>query len=99
LVGWAGFGASLPFWVPSILTILTDFDKSRRAEIYGTVAGIKSLGGMPTAVIAGIIIDRTILRFGLLIPFIISSTLLPLQIFLAYKFPVKEKIEPSANSF
>ncbi len=93
LVGWAGLGASVAFWVPGILTILTDYDKRRRAEIYGMVTGIKSLGWMPTAVIAGIILDRTIVRFGMIIPFIISLILLPIEIFLGIKFPVKEKEE------
>jgi MFS family permease len=93
LVGYAGLGASVAFWIPGVLTILTDFDKKRRAETYGMVSGIKSLGWMPTAVIAGIIIDKTIVRFGILIPFVISISLLPIEILLAIKFPVKEKEE------
>ncbi|MHA1551732.1 MAG: MFS transporter [Candidatus Heimdallarchaeaceae archaeon] len=91
LVGWAGLGASIAFWVPSTLSILTDFDKRRRAEVYGMVTGIKSLGWLPTGIIAGFIIEKTIDTMGLLVPFLISIILFPLLLYLTMKFPEAEK--------
>ncbi|MCK4895262.1 MAG: MFS transporter [Candidatus Heimdallarchaeota archaeon] len=91
LIGWAGLGASIAFWVPSILSILTDFDKRRRAEVYGMVTGIKGLGWLPTGIIAGFIIEKTIDTMGLLVPFIISIILYPLLLFLTMKFPEADK--------
>ena len=87
LIGWAGLGASIAFWVPGILSIVTDFNPNRRAEIYGMVTGIKSLGWLPTGFIAGFIIEKTIDQWGLLIPFLISIILFPFELYMAWKFP------------
>ncbi len=100
LVGWAGLGASIAFWVPGILSIVTDFNPNRRAEIYGMVTGIKSLGWLPTGFLAGFIIEKTKEQWGLLIPFLISMILFPFQLVLAWKFPTnhsKEKIKQEIN--
>ncbi len=91
LIGWAGLGASIAFWVPSVLSILSDFDKKRRAEIYGMVSGIKSLGWLPTGIIAGFIIERTVDTMGLLVPFLISIVLFPITLFLSMKFPETDR--------
>ncbi len=88
MIAWAGLGGSVAFWVPSIMSILTAFDAKRRAEIYGTISGIQSMGWLPTSLIAGLIIDKV----SFLIPFLITLTLLPLDLFIASKFPEK-KIE------
>ena len=90
LIGWVGLGGSIAFWVPGILSILTDFDPKRRAEVYGMVSGIKSLGWLPTGIIAGFIIERTIETMGLLVPFFISIVLFPFELYLSMKFPVAE---------
>lgn len=87
LIGWAGLGVNVAFWVPSILNILTNLDPNNRAAYYGTVSGIKSLGWLPTSFIAGLLIDRV----NFLVPFIISVTLFPLDLFFALKFPVKKR--------
>ncbi len=87
LIGYAGLGVSIAYWVPSILSILSDFDKKRRAEVYGMVTGIKSLGWLPTGIIAGFIIEMTIDTMGLLVPFLISMVLFPITLFLSMKFP------------
>jgi MFS family permease len=90
LIGWAGLGASIAFWVPGILSIITDFNKDRRAEVYGMVSGIKSLGWLPTGFLAGFIIERTKENWGLLIPFLISIILFPIELVLAWKFPTNQ---------
>jgi len=87
LIGWAGLGASISFWIPSVLSILSDYDKRRRAEVYGMVTGIKGLGWLPTGIIAGFIIEKTIDTMGLLVPFLISIILYPLLLFITMKFP------------
>ena len=81
MIGWVGLGGSIAFWVPGILSILTDFDPKRRAEVYGMVSGIKSLGWLPTGIIAGFIIERTIETMGLLVPFFISIVLFPFELY------------------
>ncbi|NPD88081.1 MAG: MFS transporter [Asgard group archaeon] len=93
LVGWAGLGASIAFWVPGILSIVTDFNPNRRAEIYGMVTGIKSLGWLPTGIIAGFIIEKTKDQWGLLVPFLISICLFPIELVLAWKFPTNQHNE------
>ncbi|MBY9000894.1 MAG: MFS transporter, partial [Candidatus Heimdallarchaeota archaeon] len=97
LIGWVGMGASIAFWVPGILSILSDFDKKRRAEVYGMVSGIKSLGWLPTGIIAGFIIERTIDTMGLLVPFILSVVLFPLELYLTMKFPEAKKDRGKEN--
>ena len=97
LVGWAGLGASIAFWVPGILSIVTDFNPNRRAEVYGMVTGIKSLGWLPTGFIAGFIIERTINEWGLLIPFLISIILFPIELYMAWKFPNNPRDEVEKN--
>jgi MFS family permease len=100
LVGWAGLGASIAFWVPGILSIVTDFNPNRRAEVYGMVTGIKSLGWFPTGFLAGFIIEKTKDQWGLLITFLISICLFPFELFLAWKFPTNSsnKIEEKETS-
>jgi hypothetical protein len=97
LIGWGGLGASIAFWVPGILSIITDFNPNRRAEVYGMVTGIKSLGWLPTGFIAGFIIERTIDNWGLLIPFLISIILFPVELFMAWKFPNNPREEMHYN--
>ena len=87
LIGWAGLGASVAFWVPSILNILTNLDTRRRAAYYGTVSGLKSLGWLPTSFIAGLIIDKV----NFLIPFVISIALFPIDLFFALRFPTNKQ--------
>jgi MFS family permease len=97
LIGWAGLGVSIAFWVPSVLSILSDFDKKRRAEVYGMVSGIKSLGWLPTGIIAGFIIEKTIDTMGLLVPFLISTVLFPITLFLSMRFPENDTRKNSEN--
>ena len=85
-IGWAGLGGSVAFWVPGILSILTDFDKQRRAETYGMVSGLHQLGWFPTSIIAGYIISR----FSFVAVFIISTILFPFNVWMAWKFPTKD---------
>ncbi|MHA1304319.1 MAG: hypothetical protein ACTSPI_11530, partial [Candidatus Heimdallarchaeaceae archaeon] len=92
-LAWFGLGGSVAFWVPGIMSILTGFDPTRRAEVYGTVSGIQSLGWLPTSLIAGFIIEQV----SFLVPFLITLTLLPLDIFFAWRFP-KKKEEEEKNS-
>jgi len=89
MVGWVGLGASVAFWMPGIMTILTNFDKRRRAEVYGLVSGLHSLGWLPTAAIAGLIIDK----IGFIAIFIISMVLLPFNLLMSWKFPINEEQE------
>ena len=98
MVGWVGLGASVAFWMPGIMSILTNFDKRRRAEAYGLVQGLHSLGWLPTAALAGIIIDK----INFLAIFIISIILFPFNLLMAWKFPVKgedqeEEVELEQN--
>jgi len=86
MIGWLGMGASVAFWVPGIQSILTDFDRKRRAEVYGMVSGLHQLGWFPTAIIAGYIISR----FGFVTVFIISTILFPFNLWMAWKFPTRE---------
>lgn len=89
MIGWVGMGASVAFWMPGIMSILTNFDKKRRAETYGMVQGLHQLGWFPTAILAGVIISRV----NFLAVFIISMVLLPFNLLMAWKFPVKEEKE------
>ncbi|MCE7740833.1 MAG: MFS transporter [Candidatus Heimdallarchaeota archaeon] len=89
LIGWIGMGASVAFWMPGIMSILTNFDKKRRAEAYGLVQGLHNLGWLPTSFLAGIIISRV----NFLAVFIISLVLLPFNLLMAWKFPIKEEQE------
>ena len=89
LIGWVGMGASVAFWMPGIMSILTNFDKKRRAESYGLVQGLHSLGWLPTSALAGIIISR----INFLAVFIISLVLYPFNLLMAWKFPIKEEQE------
>ncbi len=89
MIGWIGLGASVAFWVPGILSILTNFDKKRRAEVYGMVNGLHQLGWVPTAILAGVIISRV----NFLTVFIISLVLFPFNLLMAWKFPVNEEKE------
>ncbi len=93
MIGWVGLGASVAFWVPGIQTILTDFDRKRRAETYGMVGGLHQLGWFPTAIIAGYIISR----FNFLAVFVISTILFPFNLWMAWKFPTKESEEENSN--
>ncbi|MHA1115889.1 MAG: MFS transporter [Candidatus Heimdallarchaeaceae archaeon] len=90
-IAWIGLGASVAFWVPGIQSIMTGFDTKRRAEAYGTVSGLQSLGWLPTSLIAGLIIEKT----SFLIPFLITLSFLPIDIYFAYKFPEREKDKSS----
>ncbi len=87
IIGWIGLGASVAFWIPGILSILTNFDKNRRAEAYGLVQGLHSLGFLPTSALAGLIIARV----NFLAVFIISLILFPFNLLMAWKFPLKEE--------
>jgi MFS family permease len=89
MVGWVGLGVSVAFWMPGIMSIMTNFDKRRRAEAYGLVSGLHSLGWLPTAALAGIIIDK----INFLAIFIISLILFPFNLLMAWKFPVIEEKE------
>ena len=87
LIGWIGLGASVAFWMPGIMTILTDFNKTRRAESYGLVQGLHQVGFIPTSILAGFIISR----ISFLAVFIISLILFPFNLLAAWKFPIKEE--------
>lgn len=89
MIGWVGMGASVAFWMPGIMSILTNFDKKRRAETYGMVQGLHQVGWFPTAFLAGIIIAR----INFLAVFIISMVLLPFNLLMAWKFPTKDESE------
>ena len=89
MIGWVGLGASVAFWMPGILSILTNFDKTRRAEAYGLVQGLHNLGFLPTSALAGFIIAR----INFLAVFIISLVLFPFNLLMAWKFPIKEEKE------
>ncbi|MHA1200564.1 MAG: MFS transporter [Candidatus Heimdallarchaeaceae archaeon] len=89
MVGWIGLGASVAFWMPGIMSILTNFDKKRRAEAFGLVQGLHSLGWLPTSFLAGIIIDK----ISFLAVFIISLCLLPFNLLMAWKFPLNKELE------
>ncbi len=94
LISWACIGASVAFWIPSISSIVTNFDKSKRAEAYGTIIGLKNLGWFPTAFITGYIIEKV----SILVPFIISAVLMPTVIFMALKFPKEIDIPHNSNT-
>ncbi|MCK4973294.1 MAG: hypothetical protein KAS52_08225, partial [Candidatus Heimdallarchaeota archaeon] len=53
--------------------------------------GIKGLGWLPTGIIAGFIIEKTIDTMGLLVPFIISIIMYPILLYLTMKFPEANK--------
>ena len=89
MIGWVGMGASVAFWMPGIMSILTNFDKKRRAEVYGMVQGLHQLGWVPTSILAGFIIYK----INFLTIFIISLVLLPFNLLMAWKFPIKEDKE------
>jgi MFS family permease len=89
MIGWIGLGASVAFWMPGIMSILTNFDKKRRAETYGMVQGLHQLGWFPTSFLAGIIISRV----NFLWVFLISMILFPFNLLMAWKFPLKEEEE------
>ncbi len=89
MIGWIGMGASVAFWMPGIMSILTNFDKKRRAETYGMVQGLHQVGWFPTSFLAGLIISRV----NFLMVFVISMVLFPFIILMAWKFPVKEDME------
>ncbi len=94
MIGWIGLGASVAFWMPGIMSILTNFDKRRRAEAYGLVQGLSSVGWLPTSFLAGIIISRV----NFLTVFIISLVLLPFNLLMAWKFPDKEEEDEEDSS-
>ncbi len=93
MIGWIGLGASVAFWMPGIMSILTNFDKKRRAETYGMVQGLHQVGWFPTSFLAGLIISRV----NFLTVFVISMILFPFNLLMAWKFPVQKEEEEDVN--
>ncbi|MHA1258622.1 MAG: MFS transporter [Candidatus Heimdallarchaeaceae archaeon] len=95
MLGWIGIGASVAFWVPSILSIMTNFDKRRRAEVYGMVSGLHQMGWIPVSIISGLIISH----INFLAIFIISLILFPFNVWMAMKFPTdREETEKTEKN-
>jgi len=63
---WA---ATASTFIPSELSMMTDLDESRKGENFGIVHAVRGIGGIPTGVVGGFLME--FIHF--LTPFIITT--------------------------
>ena len=63
------WGATASTFIPSELSMMTDLGKSRKGENFGTVHAVRGLGGIPTGLLGGLLIEYV----HFLAPFIITT--------------------------
>lgn len=80
------FGVTVAFFIPAQFTVTTNLDEKHRAEAYGMIGLVKGLGFMPTGVIGGFLIEK----IHYLTPFLITTILIPVEIWFLLKFFPKD---------
>ena len=76
------WGATASTFIPSELSMMTDLGESRKGENFGTVHAVRGLGGIPTGLLGGLLIEYV----HFLAPFIITTIGVIIEIWYVIKY-------------
>ncbi|MBY8991951.1 MAG: MFS transporter [Candidatus Lokiarchaeota archaeon] len=76
------WGATASTFIPSELSMMTDLGESRKGENFGIVHAVRGIGGIPTGVLGGFLIEY----IHFLAPFIITTIGVTIEIWYIIKF-------------